>query len=209
MRAPRADRPSRLVKRWLLNVIAATSLLLSLAAAVGWAMSHVQPLEWRLIWVVHSAGLARIGLDRANVIFMVSADGPGLPRHAYLDAMWVQSRSGTLSLVAQAADFTREASTVSASPWSLAVDLRDATRAQAVTSDRISHTGGWPRRLGFAWDSDVQQAIDHGDGTGGSTTVQVRMLTVPWWFVFLLGVPLPLLWMRAKRRQRRWSESGL
>ena len=36
------------MKRWLLNVVGAVSLLLSLAAA-GAAMSYARPLDWQLL----------------------------------------------------------------------------------------------------------------------------------------------------------------
>ncbi len=39
---------ARLMKRWLFNLAAALSLLLSIAAAAAWATSYAQPAGWRL-----------------------------------------------------------------------------------------------------------------------------------------------------------------
>ena len=190
------------MKRWLFNVVAAASLLLSLLAAAAWAMSHVRPLDWRLLAVVHSADVVRVELDRASVVSVEPAGGPELRRHGFLDAVWTRSQSGTLSLVAQAADY-EGLRALSARPWSLTVDLRGSARARAVTYDRVPDSRAWGRRLGFAWAADVQQATGGRDGPGGSASAQSRMISVPYWFVVLLGLPVPLLWARTHRRQRR------
>jgi hypothetical protein len=46
------------------------------------------------------------------------------------------------------------------------------------------------------------QLVDDGDGAGGPVSARARMVTSPYWFIVLLGVPVPLLWLRVTRRRR-------
>lgn len=43
----------------------------------------------------------------------------------------------------------------------------------------------------------------------GHDYVGYRQLMLPHWLFGLLGLPLPLLWLRAHRRSRRWARRGL
>jgi hypothetical protein len=61
----------QLMKRWLFNLVAAVSLLLSLTAAAAWAMSYARPPDWHLLGSAHSADLTRVNLDRRTVVSMV------------------------------------------------------------------------------------------------------------------------------------------
>jgi hypothetical protein len=49
--------------------------------------------------------------------------------------------------------------------------------------------------------SDAQLA-DDGDGAGGPVSARAWMVTLPYWFIVLLGLPTPLLWLRVTRRRR-------
>ena len=139
---------------------------------------------------------------------MTPVDGPDAPRYGYWDALWARSQSGRLSLVAQAADYGGNLRAVYASPPSLIVDLPGPARTRVVAFGRMPNSRPWARRLGFAWDADAQQAVDEGDGGGGGpVSVRARMIMLPYWSVVLLGLPLPLLWLRVNRRSRRWRES--
>ena len=189
------------MKRRLLDLAAALSLLLSLAAAAAWAMSHARPLDWRLVGMAHSADLTRVDLDRRPAVLMTPVDGSDLPSYGYWDALWARSRSGRLSLVAQAADYDGGLRAVYASPPSLVIDLPGPERARAVAFRRMPDSRPRARRLGFAWDADAQQAV--GDGGGGHVSARARMIVLPYWSIVLLGAPLPLLWLRANRRSRR------
>jgi hypothetical protein len=191
------------MKRWLFNLVGALSLLLSLTAAAAWAMSYARPLDWHLVGMAHSADLARVDLDRRAVVLMKPVDGSNVPPYGYWDALWARSRSGRLSLVAQAADYGGSLRAVYASPPSLIVDLSGPARTRAVAFGRVPNSHPWARRLGFAWDADAQQAVDDRDGGGGPVSVRARMLMLPYWSIVLLGLPLPLLWLRANRRSRR------
>ena len=195
------------MKRWLFNLVAAVSLLLSLTAAAGWAMSYARPLDWHLLGIAHSADLTRVDLDRPTVVSMTPADGSNVPRHGYWDALWARSQSGRLSLVAQAADYGGSLSAVYASPPSLTVELLGPARTRVVALGRMPDSRPWARRLGFAWDADAQQAADDRDGVGGPVSVRARMIMLPYWPIVLLGLPLPLLWLRVNLRSRRWRES--
>src|SRR5688572_7653556 len=93
------------MKRWLFNLVAAGSLLLSLAAAAAWAMSYARPLDGCLLGIAHSSDLTRVDLDRRAFVYMVSVDESNVPRHGYWDALWARSQSGRLTLVAQAVDY--------------------------------------------------------------------------------------------------------
>ena len=151
------------MKRWLFNLVAAVSLLLSLTAAAAWAMSYARPLDWHLLGIAHSADLTRVNLDRRTVVSMMPADGSHVPRHGYWDALWARSQSGRLSLVAQAADYGGNLRAVHASPPSLIVDLPGQARPQAVLFGRMPDSGPRASRLGFAVRSDAQSV----DGAGG------------------------------------------
>jgi hypothetical protein len=191
------------MKRWLFNLVGALSLLLLLTAAAAWAMSYARPLDWHPLGIAHSPGLTRVDLDRRTVVLMKPVDGSNVPRYGYWDALWARSRSGRLSLVAQAADYGGNLRAVYASPPSLIVDLSGPARTRAVAFGRAPDSRPWARRLGFAWDADAQQAVDDRDGGGGPVSVRAWMLMLPYWSIVLLGLPLPLLWLRGDRRSRR------
>ncbi|HEU4557898.1 MAG TPA: hypothetical protein VFS20_08620 [Longimicrobium sp.] len=191
------------MKRWLFNLVAAASLLLLLTAAAAWAMSYARPLEWRLLGIAHSGDLTRTDLNRRTAVLMMPVNGSNVPPHGYWDALWARSQSGRLSLVAQAADFGGNLRAVYASPPSLIVDLSGPARTRVVAFGQMPNSRRWARRLGFAWDADAQQAVD---GVGGPVSVQARMILLPWWFIVLLGLPLPLLWLRVNRRSRPGRE---
>jgi hypothetical protein len=191
------------MKQWLFNLVGAVSLLLLLTAAAAWAMSYARPLDWHLLGIAHSADLTRVDLNRRRVVSMMPANGSNVPRHGFWDALWARSQSGRLSLVAQAADYSGNLRAVYASPPSLIVDLAGPARARVVAFGRVPNSRPWARRLGFAWDADAQQAADDGNGVGGPVSVRARMIMLPYWSIVLLGLPLPLLWLRVNRQSRR------
>ena len=191
------------MKRWLFNLVAAVSLLLSLTAAAAWVMSYARPLDWHLLGIAHSADLTRVNLDRRTVVLMMPVNGPHVPRYGYWDALWTRSQSGRLSLVAQAADYGGNLRAVYASPPSLTVDLSGPARARVVAFSRVPDSRPWARRLGFAWDVDAQQAAGERGGVSEPVSVRVRMIMSPYWPIVLLGLPLPLLWLRVNRSRRR------
>ncbi len=148
------------MKRRLFNLAAALSLLLSLTAAAAWAMSYARSPDWHLLGIAHSADLTRVNLDRRTDVFMMPVDGSHVPSYGYWDALWTRSQSGRLSLVAQAADYGGNLRAVYASPPSLVIDLPGPARARAVAFGRMPDSRPLARRLGFAWDTDEQQAVD-------------------------------------------------
>jgi hypothetical protein len=190
------------VKRWWFHSAAVLSLLLSIAAAAAWAMSHARPGDWHLLAIAHSADLRRVHPERRTVVLMMPARSPSASPYGYWDAWWALSRSGRLTLVAQVVDYEGRLGRVYASPPSLLVELPGPARARAVAFGRVPESHPWARRLGFAWDADVQQ-VDDRDRAGGPVLVRVWRIMTPWWFLVLPGLPLPLLWLRARRRSRR------
>ncbi len=189
------------MKRWLFNLAAALSLLLSLAAAAAWAMSYARPPGWRLIGIAHSADLTRVNRGRRTVLFTTAANWSKAPHYGFWDALWALSQSGRLTLLAQVVDYDGTLRRVSASPPSLVVDLPGQARPQAVVFGRMPDSGPWASRLGFALHSDAQ-LVDDGDGVGGPVSARAWMVTLPYWFIVLLGLPMPLLWLRVTRRRR-------
>ena len=189
------------MKRWLFNLAAALSLLLSLAAAAAWAMSHARPPGWRLIGIAHSADLTRVNRGRRTVLFTTAANWSKGPHYGFWDAWWALSQSGRLTLLAQVVDYEGALRRVYASPPSLIVDLPGEARPQAVVVGRMPDPGPWASWLGFALHSDAQ-LVDDGDGVGGPVSARAWMVTLPYWFIVLLGLPMPLLWLRVTRRRR-------
>jgi hypothetical protein len=187
------------MKRWLFNLAAALSLLLSLAAAAAWAMSYARPPGWRLIGTAHSADLTRVNSGRRTVLFTTAANWSKAPHYGFWDAWWALSQSGRLTLLAHNVDYDGTLRRVYASPPSLIVDLPGQARAQAVVFGRMPDSGLLANRLGFALNSDAQ-LVDDGDGVGGPVSARARMVTLPYWFIVLLGLPMPVLWLRVTRR---------
>ncbi len=192
------------MKRWLFNLGAALSLLLSLAAAAAWAMSYARPPEWRLLGIAHSADLTRVNRERRTVLFTTAPNWSKAPHYGFWDAWWALSQSGRLTLLAQTVDYDGTLRRVYASPPSLIVDLPGQARLQAVVFGRMSDSQPWASRLGFALHSDAQ-LVDDGDEVGGPVSARGRMVTLPYWFIVLLGLPMPLLWLRVTRRRRYTS----
>ena len=197
------------MKQWLFNLVAAVSLLLLLTTAAAWVMSYAWPLDWHLLGIAHSADLTRVNLNRRTVVFMMPVNGSNVPRYGYWDAWWGRSQSGRLTLVAHNIDYDGNLRGVYASPPSLIVDLSGPARARAVAFGRMPDSRPWARRLGFAWDADVQQAVGDRDGGVGPVSVRARMMMLPYWSIVLLGLPLSLLWLRVNRRSRRRARRGL
>ena len=189
------------MKRWLFNLAAALSLLLSLAAGAAWAMSYARPPVWRLIATAHSADLTRANSRPRTVLFTTTANWSKAPNHGFWDAWWALSQSGRLTLLAQVVDYDGTLRRVYASPPSLVVELPGQARRQAAVFGRIPDSGSWAKRLGFGLHSDAQSVGD-GYGLGGPVTARAWLVTFPYWFIVLLGLPMPLLWLRVARRRR-------
>jgi hypothetical protein len=189
------------MKRWLFNLAAAFSLLLSLAATAAWAMSYAQSSGWRLIGIAHSADLTPVNRGPSTALFTTATNASDAAAHGFWDAVWALSESGRLTLLAQAIDYEGTLRRVHALPPSLIVDLPAQARAQAVVFGRVPDAGPWARRLGFAWHSDAQ-VVDDEDGVGGPVSARARIVTLPYWFIVLFGLPLPLLRMQVARRRR-------
>lgn len=190
------------MKRWLFNLSAALSLLLSLTAAGAWVVSYARPLE-HLLGIAHSADLTRVDLGPRTVVFMMPVNSSNAPRHGYWDGAWVLSQAGRLTLVAQTVDYDGEVRGVSASPASLTVELPGPAGARVAAFSRVADSRSRAHRLGFAWNVDAQQAIGDRDGVREPVSVRVRTIMAPYWSIVMLGLPLPLLWLRVNRRSRR------
>ena len=185
------------MKRWLFNLATLLSLLLSFAAAAAWAMSYARPLAWHLIATAHSEDLTRSSSAAHTVLFTATPNLSKAPPYGFWDALWATSLSGRLTLLAHAIDYDGRLHQVYASPPSLIVYLPDQVHSQAVVFDRMPDAAPWANWLGFALHSDAQSV----DNVGGHVSVRARLVTLPYWFLLLLGLAMPLLWMRARHRR--------
>jgi hypothetical protein len=186
------------MKRLLLNVSAATSLLVVIVTAVAWAMSYVGTPEWHLLATAHSADLRRVDRGQRAAVLMLPVSRPDDSQHGFWDAWWMLNESGRLTLLAQTIDYEGRLRGVYASPPSVSAALPGATNARVVASGQVADSGSWAGRLGFGWSSDARDATNDREG-GGQVGVRVHMLTLPHWLVVLLGLPLPLWWLRVRR----------
>src|SRR5688500_4698231 len=164
-------------------------------------MSHARPPGWRLIGTAHSADLTQVNRGRRTVLFTTTANWSKAPHYGFWDAWWALSQSGRLTLLAQNVDYDGTLRRVSASPPSLIVDLWGQAGPQAVVFGSVPDSGPSANRLGFALHSDAQ-LVDDGDGVGGPVSVRAWMVTLPYWFIVLVGLPIPLLWLRVNPRRR-------
>jgi hypothetical protein len=189
------------MKRRLFKLAATLSMLLSLIAVAAWAISYARPSGWRLIAVAHSADLTRVNSERRTALFTTTPNWSKAPHHGFWDAGWALSQSGQLTLLAQTVDYDGTLHRVYATPPSLIVDLPSQSRLQAVVFGRMSASGPSVNRLGFGLHSDAQ-LVDDGDGVGAPAEARARMVTLPYWIIVLLGLPVPLLWLRFNRFRR-------
>jgi hypothetical protein len=188
----------------LLDLLAALSLLLSIAASVFWAASYRRPHDWRLLGSAHSADLKRVPLDRRGVVSMTPTN-PSMPApHGFWDALWALSRSGSLTLVAHAVDYDGHLARIDAEVPAVTVELSGPSRTRATVFEDQRHARAKKALLHFAWDADTRQA----GNDAGSVRVQARMFTVPYWSIVLIGLPLPFRWLAANRRRRSGTRSA-
>jgi hypothetical protein len=185
------------MKGRLFTIAAALSLLLSLAAVFAWATSYAQSTRWRLIATAHSADLTKLSSERGTALFTTVPDWTTPDHHGFWDAWWMLSKSGRLTLVAQVVDYDGTLRRISSSPPSLTVEAPGPTPAQPAVVARVHNDEAVKSWLGFASHSDTQTV----DGANGPVTARAWMITVPYWFILLVGLPIPLLWRRARRRR--------
>jgi len=193
------------MKRRLLTLAAALSVLLSFAAAAAWAMSHVRPSDWHLIATAHSADLTRADSEPQTALFTTAANWSDTSHHGFWDAWWASSESGRLTLLAQVIDYEGTLRRVYASPPSLTVDLPGEARAPVVVFGHMRDSAPRTNRLGFALHTDARSA-DDGDGTDVPVSARAWMVTLPYSFIVLLGLPMPLFWLRVARRRHDTSK---
>ena len=121
------------MKRRLFNLAAALSLVFTIAAVVGWAMSHARP-GWHLIGTAHSDDLTQMSSETGTALFTATPNWSKASNHGYWDALWARSDSGKLTLLAQAMDYEGALRRVYAAPPSVIVDPPGpSARSRTVT----------------------------------------------------------------------------
>lgn len=191
----RRSTPRRLRRR-LLGIAVALSVLLSLFAAAAWVTSYTSPPAWRLLATAHSADLTRVASDSRTAVFATTPNWSKSPNHGFWDAWWVLSDRGELALLAQVIDYDGTLYRVHSAPPSLTIEPQAGMRTVTVFGG-VEASARSRRWLGFSLRSDEQSS----DSSAPLVTVRAWILTVPWWFLVLPGLPLPLIRLREIRRR--------
>lgn len=198
-----------MARRAVFAMFCLASLLVALAAGLAWAVSHVRPLAWHETARDHEAGWDVWLFEPEEPFGILKHGNPaGIDRSGHWRVTWISSSSGRMSIAHHSVEYTtgpRDGRPVPVvrvqhTPDELFGPVPElASRMPRVLERTGFHCG---RQSGFAW-------IRGKDGTGEvPLSVNIRRVDVPYWFLLLVSVPLPALWLRRTLSRARWLRRG-
>jgi hypothetical protein len=211
------------MKRTAYHIVCAFSLFLALVAAAGWLLSYLRPSTHLLKGDMHRTVVFGRTLESTPGGTVSRSQDRSAPK-SYWRSWYFVNRAGRVYLFHQDVNLGLAGAVTVQAPNVLRVleshvqfenQARPLVESQQPVRVVLPDPAQVPQRardrrarnilveVGFARDAVAWQAKVAG-GTSGSITVTM----LPHWLFMLIGLPLPLLWLKRYLRQRYWAGLG-